>query len=106
MYTFFLKIKACLPSLASMLKTLNDKNLFCFKKKESECRSTLFLSCKETHFLSNIQDSFLEILPMLLRLSGMVSPKGATPCRRVVFYLHFVCRGNGLGDKKRKPSSC
>lgn len=78
MYTFFLKIKACLPSLASMLKTLNDKNLFCFKKKESECRSTLFLSCKETHFSSNLQASSHKTLSMLLRLSGKVSPKGAT----------------------------
>lgn len=106
MYTFFLKIKACLPSLASMLKTLNDKNLFCFKKKESECRSTLFLSCKETHFLSNIQDSFPEILPMLLRLSGMVSPKGATPCRRVFFTSILSAVGIGREIKKRKPFSC
>ena len=37
---------------------------------------------------------------MLLRLSGMVSPKGATPCRRVFFYLYFVCRRNRQGDKK------
>ena len=106
MYTFFLKIKACLPSLASMLKTLNDKNLFCFKKKRVNVVQPFFYLAKKLIFFQIYKILSLKFFPCFSVCLEWFRRRVQPPAVVCIFTSILSAVGMGWEIKKRKPFSC